>query len=155
MVFLPESASFPTTNYPELSQDIQARMFLGFDAVVSESCFWTFAAPQGLTAPLALVITYRTGVAITGTAIFGAAIEAISDGDATDTYATASFDATNTSAAATVPAATDTIDQISITLTNADTIAAGDYCRLRVNRDIADTAAGDLQILMVELRDAA
>jgi hypothetical protein len=74
--------------------------------------------------------------------------------------ATTSFDTANNSASTTVPATAGYIDQISITLTNADSIAAGDYYRISVNRDadgsaIADTATGDLYLLAIELRDSA
>jgi len=49
---------------------------------------------------------------------------------------------------------------ISVTLTNNDSIAVGDLCRLRLNRDadgsaITDSATGDAYVLGVELRDAA
>jgi hypothetical protein len=154
-VFLPESASFPTTNYPALLQDGQSRLYLAFDATTNETCYWTFIAPQGFTGTKTLVVTYRAASATTGTALFDAAIEAISDGDATDTDAASSFATDNTPTAVTVPGTAGYIDQLSITLTNDDSIAVGDYCRLRLNRDNADTAAGDLHVLAAELRDAA
>lgn len=43
-------------------------------------------------------------------------------------------------------------------MTNADSIAAGDYYRLSLNRDAdnaSDTATGDCYVLAVEVRDAA
>jgi hypothetical protein len=90
---------------------------------------------------------------------FQAALEAITDGDATDTDAASSFDTANSNGVA-VPGTAGYIDQLSITMTTADSIAAGDYCRLRINRDAdgtsgSDTATGDAQVLAVELRDAA
>lgn len=154
-IFLPESAAFPTTNFPALGQDGQSRFSLAFDAATSESCYWSFVAPQGLIGALTLVLTYRAASATSGTALFNAAIEAISDGDAVDTLLASSFDLNNTPAAVTVPATAGHIDQLLITLTNADAIAVADYCRLRISRDISDTAAGDLQVLAVEIRDAA
>ncbi len=154
-IFLPESAAFPTTNFPALLQDAQFRNYLAFDATTNETAYWTFVAPQGLTGALTLVVTYRAASATSGTALFDAAIEAISDGDAVDTDSASSFDTDNTPSSVTVPGTAGHIDQLSITMTNADSIAAGDYCRLRLNRDNADTAAGDLQVLAVELRDAA
>lgn len=153
--FLPVSAEFSASAFPQLGQDGQGRMYLAFDAAVNETCHWTFVAPQGLTAPLTLLVTYRAASATSGTALFAAALEAISDGDVVDTDLASSFAADNTPAAPTVPATAGYIDQLSITLTNNDAIAAGDYCRLRLNRDVADTAAGDLHVLAVELRDAA
>lgn len=158
-VFLPESANFPATNFPAPGIDGQLRPYLGFDATTDESCDWTFIAPQSLTGALTAVVTYRMASATTGSARVQVALEAISDGDATDTDSASSFDTAN-SAGATVPGTAGFIDQLSVTLTNADSIAAGDYCRLRFNRDAdgtsgTDDATGDLQVLALELRDSA
>lgn len=158
-VFLPESANFPTSNFPAPGIDGQLRPYLAFDATTDESADWTFIAPQSLTGALTAVVTYRMASATTGSARVQVALEAISDGDATDTDAASSFDTAN-SAGATVPGTAGYIDQLSVTLTNADSIAAGDYCRLRFNRDAdgtsgTDDATGDMQVLAVELRDAA
>jgi hypothetical protein len=89
-----------------------------------------------------------------------AQLEALTDGDAVDTDAATSFDAVNNSASTTVPGTAGHIDQISVTLTNADSLAAADYFRLSLNRDadgsaITDSATGDLLLLAAELRDAA
>ena len=158
-IFTPESAHYPTTNFPALLSS-NARPVLAYDATTDETCYWTFVAPQGLTGTLTLVMTYAMASATTGTVGFQAQIEAITDGDSTDTDATTSFDTVNNSASTTVPGTAGFIDQISITLTNADSIAAGDYCRLSLNRDadgsaITDSATGDAYVLAVELRDAA
>lgn len=154
-IFLPESAAFPTTNFPAFQQDAQGRTYLAFDASTAETCYWTFAAPQGLTGTLTALLTYRAASATSGTAQFDLSIEAITDGDTVDTDSASSFDTANTPTAVTVPGTAGYIDQITATLTNADSIAVGDLCRLRLARNTADTAAGDLQVLAVELRDAA
>ena len=47
--------------------------------------------------------------------------------------------------------------QLSIVLTNADGVAAGDYLRVRVNRDAdnaADNFSADAYLLAVEIREA-
>jgi hypothetical protein len=98
--------------------------------------------------------------ATSGTVGFQAQLEAITNADATDTDAATSFDTVNNSASTTVPGTAGYIKQISITMTNADSIAAGDYVRLSVNRDadgsaITDSATGDAYLLTAELRDAA
>lgn len=158
LVFLPESANLPSSNMPAPGVDGQLRPFLGFDASTDESCDWTFLAPQGITTPLTAVVTYRMASATSGNIIVQAALEAITDGDTTDTDAASSFDTANSSSATAVPGTAGYIDQVSVTLTNNDSIAAGDYCRLRFNRDAdngSDTATGDLQVLAIELRDAA
>lgn len=157
-IFTPLSAEFPTSAFPALSVDGQNRPYLAFDAANDETCYWSFIAPQGLTGTVTVVITYRMASATSGNIIWQAALEAITDGDATDTDAASSIGTQNSSATTAVPGTAGYIDQVSITMTNADSIAAGDYCRLAINRDAnnaSDTAAGDAQILLVELRDAA
>jgi hypothetical protein len=153
--FVPRAATFPTSNAPELNEDAQGRTYLAFDAAAAETCYWDFDAPAGVTTPLTLTVKYRAASATSGTALFEAAVEAISDGDTLDTDAASSFDADNTPTAVTVPGTAGYIDYLTITLTNNDAIAAGDLCRLRFNRDISDTATGDLQVLKVVMQDAA
>jgi len=155
----PESAHFPSANFPELTQ-INQRPVLAFDAATDETAYWTDIAPQGITGTLTLIISYVMASATSGTVGLQAQIEAVTDNDATDLDAVTSFDTVNNSASTTVPATAGYIDQVSITLTNADSIAAGDYYRISVNRDadgsaIADTATGDLYLLAIELRDTA
>lgn len=152
----PYEAEFPATNFPQLLLS-NRRPALAFDASTDETAYWSFIAPQGLTGTMTLVITYAMASATSGTVGFQAQIEAITDGDATDTDATTSFDSVNNSASTTVPGTAGYIDQISITLTNQDSIAAGDYVRLSLNRDadgsaITDSATGDAYVLSVELR---
>lgn len=158
-IFLPYAAEFPAANFPQLTLS-NRRPVLGFDAATDESCFWTGVAPQGFTGTVTAVITYAMANATSGTVGFQLALEALTDGDAVDTDAATSFDTVNNSASTTVPATAGYIDQISVTLTNADSIAAADYFRLSLNRDadgsaITDSATGDALVLAVELRDSA
>lgn len=153
-VFTPFSAEMPTSNFPALSV-VNGRPVLGFDQTTSETCYWTGIAPQGLTGTLTAVITYITTVT-SGTACFDVALEAVTDGDATDLDSSTSFASVNTSSNVTVPATAGYIDQISVTLANTDSLAAADYYRLSLARNVAtDNAAADIQVLAVELRDAA
>lgn len=156
--FTPFSAEFPASAFPELRM-VNRRPVLAFDASADETVWWTFVAPQGLTTPLTVVITYMMASAITNAVGWQAAIEAVSDGDTTDLDAVTSFDSQN-SVSVSVPGTQGYIDQASITLTSNDAIAAGDYVRLAINRDangsaVLDTATGDAYLLTVELRDSA
>lgn len=158
-VFLPYSAEFPSTNFPQLTLS-NRRPVLAFDASTDETAYWTGVAPQGLTGSITLVLTIAMASATSGTVGIQAQLEAITDADATDTDATTSFDSVNNSASTTVPGTAGYIKQISITMTNADSIAAADYFRLSINRDadgsaITDSATGDMYLLAAELRDAA
>lgn len=155
-VFTPLSAEFPSSNFPQLTLS-DRRPVLAFDAGTDETAYWTGVAPQGLTGTLTLVITYAMAAATSGNIYWQAQVEAIGDGDATDTDATTSFDSANSGNGA-VPGTAGYIDQISITLTNNDSLTAADYFRVAVNRDAdnaSDTATGDAYLLAVELRDGA
>lgn len=152
----PLAAEFPASNYPQLTLS-NRRPALAFDAAADETAYWTFNAPQGLTGTLTCVVTYAMASANSGNIYWQAALEAITAGDALDTDSTTSFDTANSGNGA-VPATAGYVQQISITMTNADSIAAGDLVRLSVNRDAdnaSDTASGDALLLTVELRDAA
>lgn len=156
-VFDPLGASYPASNFPQLTLS-NRRPVLAFDADTQETAYWSGIAPQGLSGALTAVVTYAMASATSGTVEFEVALEAITDGDATDTDAATSFDTVNASGALTVPGTAGYIDQGSVTLTNADSIAAGDYFRISVSRDADDgtndTASGDCLVLCVELREA-
>lgn len=157
-VFSPFSAEFPATNFPELTL-INRRPALAFDAATDETAYWTGVAPQGITGTITVIAYCIMASATTGSVRLQAQLEAVTAADATDLDATTSFDTAN-SAGATVAGTAGYLFIVSVTMTNADSIAAGDYFRLSVNRDAdgtsgTDDATGDLYILAVEFRDAA
>jgi hypothetical protein len=155
-ILSPLSAEFPASNFPQLVL-VNRRPVLAFDATTAEKAFWSLLVPQGWTGTKTLVLTYMMASATTGGVAFDVAVEAVTDGDATDLDAGDSFDTVNTGTA-TVPGTAGYIDQISITLTNNDGSAAGDYLRVSIERATgngSDTATGDCYLLAVELRDAA
>ncbi len=152
----PNSAEFPASNFPQL-QLVNRRPVLSFDAGTDETAYWTAVAPQGLTGTITVVVHYIMASAVSGAVYFQAALEAITPADAVDLDAGTSFDAAN-SGNGTVPGTAGYEQAISITMTNADSIAAGDYFRLSLNRDAdnaSDTATGDCHVLGCELRDGA
>jgi hypothetical protein len=160
-VFLPTGAEFPTSAFPQatvLSGGATPRPALAYDATTDENAYWTDVAAQGFTGAVTVVISYAIA-ATTGAVRWQCALEAVTAGDALNLNTTDSFD-TDNSGGATVPGTTYNLAQQSITMTNADSIAAGDMYRLRVRRDAdgtsgTDDAAGDCYVLAVELRDAA
>lgn len=84
------------------------------------------------------------------------AVEAITPGDAVAMHSTDSFDAINSTNSTTVPGTLGYEGAISVTLTNNDSSAAGDYVRFSLTRDqVNDTAAGDMYVLSMEIRDGA
>jgi hypothetical protein len=152
-VLTPFSAEFPATNFPNLDL-INRRPVLSFDADTKETCYWTFVAPQGLTGTLHAKIQYIMASATTGDVDVNVAVEAITDADATDLDSSTSFATVNAVDNTSVPGTAGYIDVIDVTLTNADSIAAGDYVRISLDRDSADdTATGDMCVLSVEITD--
>lgn len=157
--FHPHDAELPSSAFGRPNQDAQNRPYIAFaGATADESVYFTNIAPQNLTGTLSAIITYRMASATTGSVRWEVLVEAITDGDTTDTDAGSSFDTTN-SAGGTVPGTAGYIDQITVTLTNKDSIAVGDYFRLQVRRDQdgttgTDDATGDAHLLMVELQQA-
>lgn len=159
--FSPLDAEFASANAPQLTtiHTTARRPVLGFDATADETAYFTGVAPQGLTGAMTAVLTVAFASATSGAARWQVALEAVTAGDATDLDAAESYD-TDNSAGVSAPATAGYIVQVSVTLTNADSIAAGDLFRLRVRRDAdgtsgTDDATGDAYLLAVELRDAA
>lgn len=155
----PNSAEFPAANFPALTI-VNRRPVLAFDATTDETAYWTVVAPQGVTGTITAVLSCMMASAVTDAVGVQVQVEAVTAADATDLDATTSFDAVNNSASTTVPATAGYLFQISITLTNADSLAAADYLRFSINRDadgsaITDGATGDLYLLAAEVRDAA
>ena len=153
----PLSAEFPASNFPQLLLS-NRRPVLAFDASTSETAYWTLVAPQGLTGTITAVIYYAMASATTGGVAFDVALEAITSGDATDTDTATSFDTVNAGNDGTVPGTAGYMEQLTITLANADSVAAADLVRVSVARDVADaadTATGDCYLLAVEIREAA
>ena len=153
----PLAAEFPSSNFPQLLLS-NRRPVLAFDTTTSETAYWTFVAPQGLTGTITAVISYAMASATSGGVAFDVALEAISSGDALDTDASTSFDTVNAGNDSAVPGTAGYMEQLTITLTNADSVAAADLVRVSVARDVADaadTATGDCYVFAVEIRDAA
>jgi len=154
-VFTPFSAEYPTTNFPALT-GINARPVLAFDATTNQTCYWSAVVPVGWTGTITAKVYYIMASATSGDVDVDVAVEAVTDADATDLDAGTSFDTTNSTDNTTVPATAGYLDVVSVTLTNNDSSAAGDYIRFSLTRDAAsDTATGDMYVLGMEIQDGA
>ena len=155
-VFTPGSVEFPTTNYPEVRLVNQRPVVAFAGDTANETCYWSAVIPQGWTGTKTAVIKYFMASATSGTLDIDVAVEAITPGDAVAMHSTDSFDTINSTNSTTVPGTLGYEGEISVTLTNNDSSAAGDYVRFSLTRDQAnDTAAGDMYVLSVEIRDGA
>ncbi|KKN22101.1 hypothetical protein LCGC14_0918780 [marine sediment metagenome] len=117
-----------------------------FDASTDEFIVIDFFVPDNYGSAPVLKVRYKCLSATSGTAAFQARLACITDADAADMDAKA-FDTVN-AGTATVPGTAGYVDEISITLTNADSMAADDHCIMALNRDVsADSVAADIEFV--------
>lgn len=128
---------------------------LAYDASADESAMWSLYMPGDYASAPVLDVLYKMTSATTGSVRFEGRLAAITDGDTTDADAKAF--ATTNSAGDTVPATTaGKVGGFSITLTNADSLAAGDFVIVQLRRDAdgttgTDDATGDCEVISVRL----
>ncbi len=123
-----------------------------FDATTEEWCCWQFRMPADYASGLTAKVQYAMASATSGGVAWDVRVSATSDGDSVDVDAQ-DFASANVGTA-TVPGTAGYLDEVSVTLTNADSVAAGDFVVIRVARavaDAADTATGDAELLAVAL----
>lgn len=126
---------------------------LAFDAATEEWCCWQFRMPADYASAPVLKVQYKMASATSGDVVWDGRVSATSDGDSQDVDAQ-DFASANT-ATVTVPATAGYLDEASITLTNADSLAAGDFVVVRLARAAAaggDTASGDAELVAVALQ---
>jgi len=127
---------------------------LQFDATTDESAMWQLQMPGDYASGPVLDVLYKAASATTGAFRFEGRLAAITSGDATDADAKAF--ATTNSAGDTVPGTAGHVGDFSITLTNADSVAAGDFVVVQLRRDAngttgTDDATGDAEVISVRL----
>lgn len=121
---------------------------LAFDATTEEWCTFAFRMPADYASAPVAKVQYKMASATTGGVAWDVRVAAVSDGDATDVDAKV-FGSANVGTA-TVPGTAGHLDEVSITLTNADSVAAGDFVVIRLARAVAngsDTATGDAEVI--------
>jgi hypothetical protein len=124
-----------------------------FDAAATEQCMWAFRMPADYSSAPVLKVQYKMASATTAEVVIEGRVAAVTDGDAQDVDANG-FGTANASAATTVPGTAGHLDEISLTLTNNDSLAAGDFTIVylaRLGADAGDDAAGDMEVIAVTL----
>lgn len=125
---------------------------LAFDASSEEWATWSFRMPADYASAPVMKVQWKATSATTGGVVWDARISATSSGDSVDVDAQ-DFDSANT-ATGTAPATAGYLLETSITLTNADSVAAGDFVVVRLARaaaDGSDTATGDAELMMAAI----
>jgi len=157
VVLTPYQNEPPTANYATL--DLRnLHPVLDFDAATDEAAVFTAIMPRhygggGVT----VYIHYAMSSAEANDVVWQAAFERIGDGQ--QDIDSDGFAAAQSSGAVTVPGTSGHVDICTIAFTDGaqmDSIAVGESFRLKINRDadnVADDAAGDAELVAVELRE--
>lgn len=125
---------------------------LAFDASTEEWACWQFRMPGDYASSPVAKVQYKMASATSNGVAWDVRISATSDGDSQDVDAQ-DFASANVGTA-TVPGTAGHLDEVSVTLTNADSVAAGDFVVVRVARatgDAGDTATGDAELVAVTI----
>jgi hypothetical protein len=149
--FAPLGGVIPSDDYTRIVR-ISNRKVLTFSDSIAQSI--TYVIPrfselyQGGT--LTLKIHGFMQSATSGSLILTGAVEAVAIGDTLNFVTTESFDTAN-SATVTVPGSTGEQFEVSITLTNNDSIAVVDTVRIQIARDTSGTSTGNFNFLGASL----
>ncbi len=159
-VFEPNSAQFPSANFPErvTFHATERRAVLYYDAAVEQTAAWVVVAPEDLTGPLTVKIKGIARTATAGGFAFDVSVEAMGPTATINRLTTVSYDSVNTGVQDPVPATNGFPWEIEIQLDNDDGIAAGDIVRIKNTRQVDhadDDASGDAGVETIAIRDAA
>lgn len=163
-----DAAAFDIDDLPILAGDAECgktrlansgRRALAFDPDQSEAAFSPQFTMPGNYAGGTLMATakgcFASETTVTNEAVIQIAFEAVTMGsDSEDLDADEGFDTYNTGVEIDPPGTAGYPFEAESTLTNKDSVAAGDLCRLAIRRDhddAADEASGDLYVLEIEL----
>jgi hypothetical protein len=125
---------------------------LAYDATGEEWACWQFRMPADYASAPVAVVQWKAASATSGGVVWDVRVAAVTTGDATDVDAKV-FGSANT-ATGTAPSVAGYLLDTSVTLTNADSVAAGDFVVVRVARaaaDASDTATGDAELVSVAI----
>lgn len=148
----PHDASFPASNYATLDTR-NTHPVLDFDTTTQETVYFHGVMPDNYDAEgITIELWWTATSATSGTIGWDVSLEQMDGLDVDgDSFATA-----QTVTAATVSATNGTLQSSSVSIadgTAMDSLVAGDMFRLRVRRNVsADTATGDAELHMVEMR---
>lgn len=153
--FLPSGMLFSSEAFPQRAMANSNTWVLYFDPAVAEYAQVGFEAPADLTGPFYVDLDWAT-TATAGNVKWDVAVEAVTPADALNVLTSSSYAAVNSAGVETVPATAGYLKRTVVTLTNHDSMAAGDRVRLLISRDApTDTCTADVALLGVAFRDSA
>lgn len=153
---LPEEAQFLSSAFPAIvsaGTNIPVSG-LAFDTTTAESAFWKFSAEAYGSGNLTVRVFWYADTASSGGVTWGASVAAITPDTDTQDVETKALATENTASDTHLGTTGQRLHSVSITITNLDSIAAGDACWLRLRRvvaDASDTMTGDAIVERIEL----
>lgn len=156
---LPEEAQFLGTNFPAMTK-VNGSNFpvssLMYDASTDEAAFWKFVATSYGSGNITLTIFWYADTASTGNVVWEAQVACITPNSDSQDVETDALATLNHVQDAHIGTTGQRVHSCDITISNLDSIAAGDIVFVRIARDAngtnaTDDLAGDAGLLMATL----
>jgi hypothetical protein len=154
-VFEAGDAKFLTSN-PAAPTLVQGTNFpvagLAFDATTQEAAFFDFSAFNYGSGNLTVTVEWYADTASANGIVFGASLAAVTPNTDSQDIETKAFATENTASDTHLGTTGQRLHSFDITVSNLDSLAAGDDCRLRLRRvpaDGSDTMTGDAVVTRV------
>ncbi len=125
-----------------------------FDDDTPEIARWTFRMPENFASGLVMKLQYATAAVVAGTVSWEVFVMAHADAAAAAVDAE-SYDAANPGTETVLDTTAGRLSEISIALSNDDSVAPGNWVTIRLEREADDatndTATGDMELWNVSL----
>lgn len=142
----PEQAQYLATAFPQYVKT-NGTSFpvpgLAYDATTDEAAFWTFVAAQYGSGNITITVLWYADTGTTGNVVWEAQLSAITANTDTQDIETDGLATLNFVQDTHLGTTNQRLHGAVITLSNLDSLAANDYCTLRVARDANSTSATD------------
>lgn len=125
---------------------------LDFDTTTAESIYFYFRADEYGSGDLTIDIDWYADTAASGNVVWDVQLACITPNTDSQDIETKTLGTTNTVTDSHLGTVNQRLHRATVTLSNTDSIAAGDWCVLKVTRDVtdgADTMAGDASLVCV------
>lgn len=150
-IILPLLGGWKDLNSPPGTSWADTVPYLTFDGTTDEMMAWAFRMPSNYASGLIVKWQFSMLSATTGVVAIRSEVAATASGGNPSTNL---YDTLEKSTDTTVPGAAGNMAEISFSLTNVDSLAAGSYFAIRLGRENGTTgtnATGDMQVWAVSL----
>ncbi len=153
--FGPRDASFPASNfaqYKAVSGSSYPVESLAFNDTTEESCYFQFPAVNYGSGNITVRLRWYADTASTNGVVFGASIAAITPNSDSQDIETDGLATENTGSDTHIGTTGQRLHDMTITVSNLDSIAADDWCVLKLARKVAngsDTMTGDCCVVEI------